>query len=170
MARIAELEQELDVLRREALTDELTGVLNRRAWDRALAAESDRCSRHGIAAVVVAIDLDGFKQLNDRRGHHAGDAMLRRCAAALQRGVRAHDHVARVGGDEFAVLAIQTAPASTGVVAQRIGAALESGEVAATLGAAASADAADLRDTWRVADERMLAAKRRSGRAGDANS
>ena len=81
--------------------DPLTGVLNRRAWDQLLA----RALRKGTQPLYVAmIDLDHFKDYNDRHGHPAGDALLRRAAAAWRAAVRAEDVLARYGGEEFAVL------------------------------------------------------------------
>lgn len=81
--------------------DALTGVLNRRAWDQLLAG----ALRKGTQPLFVAlIDLDHFKDYNDRHGHPAGDALLRRAAAAWRSAIRANDVLARYGGEEFAVL------------------------------------------------------------------
>ncbi|HEV2774925.1 MAG TPA: sensor domain-containing diguanylate cyclase [Solirubrobacteraceae bacterium] len=81
--------------------DPLTGVLNRRAWDQLLT----RALRKGTQPLYIAlIDLDHFKDYNDRNGHPAGDALLRRAAAAWRAAVRAGDVLARYGGEEFAVL------------------------------------------------------------------
>ncbi len=81
--------------------DPLTGVLNRRAWDQLLAG----ALRKGTRPLFVAlIDLDHFKDYNDRHGHPAGDALLRRAAAAWRSAIRANDVLARYGGEEFAVL------------------------------------------------------------------
>ena len=81
--------------------DALTGVLNRRAWDQLLAG----ALRKGTRPLFVAlIDLDHFKDYNDRHGHPAGDALLRRAAAAWRATIRANDVLARYGGEEFAVL------------------------------------------------------------------
>src|SRR5437773_2098101 len=93
--RIAELEDALARAEREAVTDGLTGCVNRRGWDRLLAAEEARCARHGLDAVVMVVDLDDFKAVNDASGHAAGDELLQRCARALRDAVRVHDTVAR---------------------------------------------------------------------------
>jgi diguanylate cyclase (GGDEF)-like protein len=96
-AHIADLEARVDV-------DPLTDVLNRRGFERELARSLAYVKRYGTSAALVYLDLDGFKPVNDRHGHAAGDAVLKAIAAALLRQVRASDVVARIGGDEFAVL------------------------------------------------------------------
>jgi diguanylate cyclase (GGDEF)-like protein len=106
------LERERDAMRRFALRDPLTGVANRRALDERLGYEIARHTRHGELFTVLALDLDGFKAVNDRFGHDAGDELLRDAAAALVEVVRAQDTVVRLGGDEFCVLAPQTGDAS----------------------------------------------------------
>jgi diguanylate cyclase (GGDEF)-like protein len=100
------LERE-DLLRRledQALTDPLTALPNRRAWDRALAREVARAQRSGVPFTVAVLDLDRFKAFNDRFGHPAGDQLLVAAARLWQDRVRAGDLVARLGGEEFGVL------------------------------------------------------------------
>lgn len=102
-ARIAELEN-------LSVTDELTGAMNRRGFDmqlRKALAQSKRLNADGEeteGGIVLMIDLDRFKSVNDTHGHAAGDELLRLVASVLTRDVRASDTVARLGGDEFAVL------------------------------------------------------------------
>ena len=96
-ARVAELEARVDV-------DPLTETLNRRGFERELTRSLAYVKRYEASAALIYIDLDGFKPVNDRHGHAAGDAVLKAVAAALVRHVRASDVVARIGGDEFAVL------------------------------------------------------------------
>ena len=96
-ARILDLEARVDV-------DPLTERLNRRGFERELKRSLAYVKRYGTSAALVYLDLDGFKPVNDRHGHGAGDAVLKAVAAALIRNVRASDVVARIGGDEFAVL------------------------------------------------------------------
>ena len=96
-SRIAELEARIDI-------DSLTDVLNRRGFERELKRSLAYVKRYGTSAALIYIDLDGFKPVNDRHGHAAGDAVLKTIAAVLVRNVRASDVVARLGGDEFAVL------------------------------------------------------------------
>jgi diguanylate cyclase (GGDEF)-like protein len=96
-ARVAELET-------HAERDPLTGLLNRRGFERELTRARSYVERYGGNAALVYFDLDGFKPVNDRHGHAAGDAVLMGIAAALSNAVRASDAVARLGGDEFTVL------------------------------------------------------------------
>jgi diguanylate cyclase (GGDEF)-like protein len=96
-ARMAELEA-------QATTDPLTGVANRRSFQASLEAELKRATRDGRALALVLIDLDGFKEVNDTHGHPFGDGVLQVVAEKMQSSMRATDIVARVGGDEFAIL------------------------------------------------------------------
>jgi len=91
-------------LERLATVDSLTGVLNRRAWLARAADELESSVRHGRPMAVLMIDLDHFKQINDTRGHDAGDRALACAARALLASVRAGDVVGRLGGEEFCVL------------------------------------------------------------------
>lgn len=94
-----------DLLRRLAYRDGLTGLANRRQFDRSLRAEWRRCRRSGKPLALVMIDIDHFKQFNDLYGHQKGDDCLREVAAALSAGLgRPFDMVARYGGEEFVCL------------------------------------------------------------------
>jgi diguanylate cyclase (GGDEF)-like protein len=95
--RIANLEAAIDI-------DPLTETLNRRGFERELKRSLAYVKRYGATAALIFLDLDDFKPVNDRHGHAAGDAVLKAIAAALCSRVRASDVVARIGGDEFAVL------------------------------------------------------------------
>jgi diguanylate cyclase (GGDEF)-like protein len=96
-ARVRELEATAD-------TDPLTGVFNRRGFERELARTLAYVDRYWTRAALLYVDLDRFKPVNDTHGHAAGDAILKAVAATLARSVRASDTVARLGGDEFAVI------------------------------------------------------------------
>jgi len=96
-ARITDLEARIDI-------DPLTNTLNRRGFERELKRSLAYVKRYDTSAALIYIDLDGFKPVNDRHGHAAGDAVLKAAAATLLRSVRASDVVGRIGGDEFAVL------------------------------------------------------------------
>lgn len=87
-----------------ALTDPLTGLANRRAWEEELRREVARARRHSERLALVMLDLDHFKELNDTHGHQAGDTVLAEAAASWRTAVRTTDFLARYGGDEFAML------------------------------------------------------------------
>lgn len=93
----------LDRLERMAHTDDLTGLVNRRAWDQALEREVARARREHEPLAVAMLDLDRFKSYNDRHGHQAGDRVLREAASAWRTVLRESDLLARYGGEEFAV-------------------------------------------------------------------
>ena len=108
-----------------ALHDPLTGLPNRRGLAEALDQSVARAQRTGLPMAVLALDLDGFKAINDRHGHPAGDAALIEVARRLRQTIRRSDLVARLGGDEFAVLAGElNGPAPIVRLARRLGAAL----------------------------------------------
>jgi diguanylate cyclase (GGDEF)-like protein len=102
--RISELHAEIEHLRALSITDEATGLLNRRGFTEALTRAIDRGRRYGETGALLLIDLDGFKAVNDTHGHAAGDHVLSSVARVLRKCVRTVDDVARIGGDEFAVL------------------------------------------------------------------
>jgi diguanylate cyclase (GGDEF)-like protein/PAS domain S-box-containing protein len=93
----------LDRLERMARTDDLTGLINRRAWGEELNREMARAGREGTSLAVAMLDLDRFKDYNDRYGHQAGDRLLREAASAWRAVLRDTDLLARYGGEEFAV-------------------------------------------------------------------
>ncbi len=118
------LESDRAAMRRWALTDPLTGVANRRGLGERIEYEVTRHSRLTHSFTVVVIDLDGFKLVNDRFGHHAGDELLRDVAAAMREAVRDQDTVARLGGDEFCVLAPETGREGADRLAEKVRAAV----------------------------------------------
>jgi diguanylate cyclase (GGDEF)-like protein len=95
-------------LEKLAHEDAMMPVANRRAFMRELSRLLALTQRHGIQSAIIYMDLNGFKAINDRFGHNAGDAVLRRVAQILVEQVRQTDIVARLGGDEFAVLLVKT--------------------------------------------------------------
>lgn len=100
--------------------DPLTGLANRRTFELALGREVDRVARAGEPALVLALDIDHFKRVNDTWGHAAGDHVLRAVARALQDTVRPMDTVARIGGEEFAIVLPNCPPTFGQTVAERV--------------------------------------------------
>lgn len=112
-------------LERLALTDELTGLSNRRGIEQRLAERLAEARRHGEQGVLVYLDLNGLKRINDVFGHAAGDEAIRLVAEGLRKCLRASDSVGRLGGDEFAIV-LPRCPAGAGLskaarMAQAIG-------------------------------------------------
>ncbi|MBV8605005.1 MAG: GGDEF domain-containing protein [Pelomonas sp.] len=103
-----ELSRALEQIRAMATRDSLTGLLNRRHMQTLLEQEVQRCQRGGHGYCIALIDLDNFKQINDRYGHAAGDAVLREFAQAAQQSIRGADVLARWGGEEFVLLLADT--------------------------------------------------------------
>ena len=110
----------IDALVELSSRDALTGLANRRAFDLALAREIDRVARSGEPALLLALDIDHFKRVNDSWGHVAGDQVIKAVANALIDSVRPMDLVARVGGEEFAIILPNCASAFGETVAERI--------------------------------------------------
>ena len=100
--------------------DALTGLANRRAFELALAREIDRVARSGEPALLLALDIDHFTRVNDSWGHSAGDQVIKAVAHALIDSVRPMDLVARVGGEEFAIILPNCASAFGETVAERV--------------------------------------------------
>lgn len=139
----------------DATHDELTGIGGRRGWNLAISAEEDRCVRHGHPAAVVFIDLDELKRVNDREGHEAGDELLRVTAATIKGTLRGHDFAARIGGDEFAVLAPECNPAQAKALSERLRVALGQAGIKASVGYASRRTSAGLEEAVREADQGM---------------
>ncbi|WP_345710315.1 sensor domain-containing diguanylate cyclase [Kineococcus glutinatus] len=139
--------------------DSLTGLLNRRGWQRALGAEDQRCLRGGRCSAVAVVDLDGLGEVNESRGHEVGDELLVLAAQVLQTTVRPCDEVARIGGDEFALIAADAGADGVHAWTARLSTALAAAGVEATGGAAASGAERRLSEAWRAAEDAMLADK-----------
>lgn len=155
---VAKRAQEVEV---EALTDALTGVANRRAWDRALEAEERRRRRYGGTAAVIVVDLDELKHINDSQGHLHGDLVLRLIARVIQQSSRDSDLVARTGGDEFAVLALNCEEPQLLVLVSRLRTALEAEGVSASVGGACRRPSTGMAEAWAEADDVMFHEKAR---------
>ena len=110
----------IDALCELSSRDPLTGLANRREFEAALAGEIDRVARAGEPALVLMIDIDHFKKVNDTHGHPAGDLVLKGVAQALHDCIRPMDTVARFGGEEFAMILPNCAPSFGLTVAERV--------------------------------------------------
>lgn len=117
-----------DQLVHQASHDPLTGLLNRRALDARLTVAVERANAGEFDGCLLMIDVDLFKLVNDTTGHQGGDAILRELAARLKGRIAAHDTLARVGGDEFAVLLAGCSLAEGAKVAERLARSIESNE------------------------------------------
>jgi len=120
----------LALLTEQALTDGLTGVANRRAFDTRLNDEIERGQRFGHGVALVFLDIDGLKRMNDTQGHTQGDALVCAVATLLRAQARGIDLVARVGGDEFAVILPETAGGGAVSLVQRLAQAAATRQVA----------------------------------------
>lgn len=123
-------------LERLSVTDDLTGLANRRHLDDELARELQRSERHTRAFAVLMLDVDRFKVFNDTHGHPAGDAVLQRLAQVLRESAREVDTVARYGGEEFFLILPETSAAGAALMAERIRANTEAHRFAIDDGAA----------------------------------
>ncbi len=163
--RLYELECQLDLVGRDARIDPLTKLPNRRAWEEALESVAD-----GPAGIVV-VDVDQLKTVNDERGHHVGDEYLQAVAAAMAATIREGDLIARIGGDEFAILLPDADETTCRKIARRLNRALLDHEgfagypLAASVGFAATPPAPTPAEAWRLADQAMYRGKPGAGQS-----
>jgi diguanylate cyclase (GGDEF)-like protein len=154
-------------LARLVYTDPLTGLPNRRHFAERFAAEVARVTRYGGSFTLAVVDCDHFKDYNDQYGHPAGDDALRELGMLLREQLRASDSVARLGGEEFAVLMVGTEPGMAAMVAERLRARIAGHSFGATgdsltvsIGLASTPEDADCPDSlFRLADQALYAAK-----------
>jgi diguanylate cyclase (GGDEF)-like protein len=157
--------QLVERLQRVADTDGLTGIANRRSFDRELAREVATAARSGRPLGLVLIDIDHFKRLNDEHGHQLGDEMLRRVAAVLAGSLRATDTVARYGGEEFVVLLPECTAGEALVRADDLRRAIETADVPVTVTVSGGVaeyplQASSAAELVRLADEALYVSKR----------
>lgn len=123
--RTAKLQDALERSREEGVTDPLTQIFNRRAFDDNLEREVARCIRHGLAMVLILFDLDHFKAVNDDFGHPVGDKVLAAVAQRAKKMIRQTDTAARYGGEEFAIILTESDLEAALPVAEKIRADIE---------------------------------------------
>jgi len=164
---LLEFKAYLDVCEEAAFTDHLTGLANRRRFERQLEREVGRMQRFGHPFSLLMIDIDSFKSLNDSFGHDAGDEAIRRLSKVLREGTRGIDLAARIGGEEFAVLLVETSKQGGFEVAERLRASIKAieipmaGHITASFGVAeCPADAQTAPDVLKAADVALYEAKR----------
>ncbi len=153
----------MESVQRQAATDGLTSIANRRAFEGTLERELARATRHAEYVSLVMVDLDFFKQLNDTRGHPAGDEVLRNVATQLARECREFDTPARYGGEEFAVILPGCAPEGAREIAERLRRAVctAAAPITASAGVATfPSHAGDAESLVRAADEALYVSKR----------
>ncbi|MFD1732869.1 sensor domain-containing diguanylate cyclase [Deinococcus malanensis] len=161
-----ERRESMELLAAAALTDGLTGLGNRRAFDAALEAALNSASRHAYAVSIVTFDLDGLKAINDREGHARGDDFLRTFARKMRVGWRREDQLYRFGGDEFVAVLSHTGTGGFEAVRQRVRVAVDEVRQAGFPGADVSvgiaafpAEARSAAELLRLSDERMYCEK-----------
>jgi diguanylate cyclase (GGDEF)-like protein len=147
-------------LQAEALTDVLTGLYNRRAWEQLLSAEEERCRRYGHPAAVIVADIDGLKRINDSQGHTAGDSLIARTAIALRGALRDGDIIARLGGDEFGILCVECDHRGAAALIRRLHQALAASNVRASVGYSVRVPPSGLSQAHERADGAMYQNKR----------
>lgn len=147
-------------LEAEALRDGLTGLYNRRAWEKLVTTEEERCKCYGHPAAVFFIDLNDLKKVNDSLGHDRGDELIQQTANVLRNTARSNDIVARLGGDEFVILSLENDEAGAEVLLSRLMQALKQEKIAAAIGVAMRHPAQGLFKAAAEADRRMFEHKR----------
>lgn len=169
LERLRDYETEIERLRKLAYEDELTGLGNRRAFRSILRKSLAQTKRYGTPTCLACVDLDGFKGINDQRGHAAGDETLRRVGAVLQSCVREADHVVRLGGDEFAIILPNTDIEDAVDVAERVRTRVatiavgDSKRLTASIGLAMARDSEEERELYTRTDQVLYRAKAEGG-------
>ena len=126
---IAQLQRDLDDVRRDALLDPLTKLANRKSFDEGLAREMSEARKTGVPLSLVLLDIDHFKSFNDTWGHQTGDQVLRLVAMTLKSNIKGKDVAARYGGEEFAAILPETDLEGAIILADNIRKAIQSKEL-----------------------------------------
>lgn len=171
---LADAHRRIAVLEHQARTDEVTGLLNRRGFELEMESAMARVRRYGEHGVLIIVDLDGFKPINDTHGHAAGDLVLATVGSVLIRHTRNTDRVARVGGDEFAIILMEADEEGAAKRVRALDRLLNYTSVnwqgtqipiRASFGAVPYGPKDNADDVYAQADEAMYARKRQSGAA-----
>ncbi|QUN70145.1 MULTISPECIES: sensor domain-containing diguanylate cyclase [Pseudomonas] len=158
--RVDEEERRAERFQAQALTDALTGLYNRGGWEQLLAKEEARYQRYRQSSVVIVVDLDELKTVNDLQGHAAGDSLIKRAASALQAASRSEDVVARLGGDEFGIIGVGCDLAAGHALCSRLEAALDAEGIKASYGLAVTTRTTRIAAALTIADNEMYEQKR----------
>lgn len=173
--QITELQESLEAIRYESLTDQLTGLANRKHFDQSLERAIDVSVRRGEPLALILCDIDNFKKFNDTYGHQTGDQVLRLVGAAIKSSVKGRDIAARYGGEEFAIILPNTSLDAAKTVANQIRSAVMAkelikrstgeslGRITMSAGVAVLT-AADTRETFVERADTCLYAAKRGGR------
>lgn len=163
---LAELRNRIVELEKLSATDSLTGAWNRTHFDKSIAIELSRSVRYHQPVALVLLDIDYFKQVNDKHGHAAGDDVLRELVSVVQHDIRTSDLLFRWGGEEFAILAPSTDYRSAAKLAETLRAKIEQheiktvGNITISLGVAEHVSAESENSWFHRADEALYAAKK----------
>lgn len=169
--KVEELEEAKEQLRQQAITDGLTDLYNYRHFKEQLLMELSRAKRHSLNISLIMLDIDHFKHYNDTNGHPAGDVVLRELAQLLKNNIRSIDIAVRYGGEEFALILLETGKSAAKIVAEKIRKLVEEhrfefeetqpeGRITISTGVATFPDdAQDFDSLVKIADNRLYLAK-----------
>lgn len=153
-------QRELERAQHESETDVLTNLYNRRGWEKLISLEEERCKRYGSPSTVIVIDLDELKNINDSQGHAAGDELIKHAADTLKQTLRPFDTIARTGGDEFGILAIEANTTLADQLVERVKLKLDEASIEASIGWATRDPRKDIEAAYQLADQKMYEDKK----------
>jgi len=166
--QIAEQQEDLNLLRKQVITDELTGLYNRRGYENLIAREFRRASRYNRDLSLIIGDIDNFKAINDKHGHLIGDKVLKVYANILKKNLRESDICARIGGEEFVIIIPEQNEESAVSIAEKIRQLIMNSKFVvddvrvaftSSFGVASIKDAKDTEDLYKKADKALYYAK-----------